>query len=400
LAKQNFVCNFEGKVFFVLFGKKQNVFPKIVFSEKQKNLACKVLRFSIEVFAAHSNTLFMKKLLTMTLLTLGVGFQAFAQDDEFNFDEFSQADDSKIKVYCTNKVTNLSPSKIVALSYDAVMGFDVQKFDAEGNELTNLSKVSFNQSFRLDANVPLISNRKMILGGTFNYWDTRYNFSETSGDVMNLLKENGIRTAALGFLLFKPLNEKHFLIFQGEAALNGMYTYNGTISPEFNHMRYSGAVLFGWKFNDNTNFGFGVVRTYRGGRLLHLPAVLWNKTFNQKWGVEMLLPARAQVRYNFSSKSLANFGFDVEGHSYRIQAQKDTDFAKNNSLAELRHSGIRFRLGWDRALSDFIWFNIQAGVRYNYRLAFDADEKQKTEIQSYKIGLPLYFRVGFSLVSP
>ena len=30
----------------------------------------------------------------------------------------------------------------------------------------------------------------------------------------------------------------------------------------------------------------------------HVPVLFWNKTFNDKWGMELLLPARGFMRYN------------------------------------------------------------------------------------------------------
>jgi hypothetical protein len=35
--------------------------------------------------------------------------------------------------------------------------------------------------------------------------------------------------------------------------------------------------------------GTGLARTYRAGQLMHLPVLFWNKTFNDKWGMELLL---------------------------------------------------------------------------------------------------------------
>jgi len=65
--------------------------------------------------------------------------------------------------------------------------------------------------------------------------------------------------------------------------------------------------------------GAGLARTYRAGRLLHVPVLFWNKTFNDKWGMELLLPARGFVRYNFSTTSMLQAGFELEGNQFLVR---------------------------------------------------------------------------------
>ena len=50
-------------------------------------------------------------------------------------------------------------------------------------------------------------------------------------------------------------------------------------------LTYSGTGIYGWKRNDNLQWGLGVSRTYRAGQLLHIPVVFYNRTFSPQWGV-------------------------------------------------------------------------------------------------------------------
>ncbi|MCC5945570.1 MAG: hypothetical protein JJT94_11600 [Bernardetiaceae bacterium] len=327
-----------------------------------------------------------------------------AQDDDFDFDSFEAADDSKIKQFCNNKVTNLSPTRLVGLSYDFIGPFNM-----ETDPVTNPDRVlethpmNFNQGARFDANFPLLSKSSIIINATASYWESRYNGSNEVGEgsFAERLTDNELRTAAAGLLIFKPLNEKHFLVFQAEAALNGNYNFS-TINPNFERLKYSATAIFGWKFNDDTNFGVGLTRTYRGGNLLHIPVMLYNKTFNQNWGTELLLPARGDMRYNFSTQSILKFGYELEGQSYLIQTPDAADGSifMNQDL-ELRKSEIRFRLNYDKSITDFIWFNVQGGVRIAYRYDLDAGAApSEPTLLRNDVGLPFYFRFGINLMSP
>ena len=348
----------------------------------------------------------MKKLLTYLLsLFFFLAFASFgyAQDDEFNMDDFAAADDTEIKNFCNNKVINLSPTKLVSVSYDFVGGFDLdsESGDALESDYSAVSPVNLNHGLRLDANFPIISKSSIIVNATVSHWESNYNFGSVaeSHGLATRLGNTPLRSTRVGAIVFKPLNEKNFMLFQFDAALNGAHDFD-QFQPNFGKLKYSAAVLYGWKFNDNTNLAFGATRTYRGGRVLHIPVMLYNKTFNEKWGLELLLPARGAVRHNFSTKSLLMFGYELEGHSYFLEGTPDNGLGFPTDDLELRKSEIRTRISWDKSLSDFIWLNLQAGLRVNYRFTLDQDAGASDAIINNNIGMPLYFRVGFSLVSP
>ncbi len=345
----------------------------------------------------------MKKYLGSTLLLVLCWTKVCMAQDEFNMDDFAAADDTEIKQFCDNKVINLSPTKLVSISYDFVGSFDMEteQGDALEGSYQATSAVNLNHGLRLDANFPIISKSAIIVNATFNHWESHYNFDAVSSEhgLAARLDAAPLRSTRAGVVIFKPLNVKNFMIFQFDAALNGSYNFD-EYQPNFSKLKYSASFLYGWKFNDNTNLAIGASRTYRGGRVLHIPVLLYNKTFNDKWGLELLLPARGAVRHNFSTKSVMMFGYELEGDSYFLEGTASNGLGFPTDDLELRKSEIRTRVSWDKSLSDFIWLNLQAGVRVNYRFALDQNAEANDALLDNTIGLPLYFRVGFSLVSP
>lgn len=317
-------------------------------------------------------------------------------------DGFEEADDTVIKKFCNNKINNLNPTTLVGLSYDIITPHDFKTSNTEDDnvEYEYSSKSKLNHGIRLDTNFPLISKSNIIFNATFSYWESRYQFDDVNPRqrLASSLSEYPLRTATLGILAFKPLDEKHFLILQLASSLNGNYNFDD-IKPDFSKMKYSASLLYGWKFSDDQNLAIGISRTYRGGRLLHVPIIMWNKTFSPKWGVELLLPARGSLRYNFSAKSTLNFGCELEGQSYLMQnATNGTDFFATNEY-ELSKSEIRPRIELNKALTSFIRLNLQVGIRATYR--FDlAQDTTSDQINVNNIGIPAYFRIGLNFVSP
>lgn len=326
-----------------------------------------------------------------------------AAQEDFNMDDFAAADDTEVKNFANNKVINLSPTKLISLSYDVVTGFDLASEAGEALEgsYNQTSPVALNHGLRLDANFPIISKSAIIINATVNHWESNYDFERVNDNHGLAARLNALpmRSTRAGFVIFKPLNEKRFVIGQFEVALNGAYDFDA-FDPDLGKLKYSASLLYGWKFDDYTNLAFGATRTYRGGRVLHIPILLFNKTFNEKWGLELLLPAQGALRHNFSTKSLLMIGYELEGHSYLLDGVDNTGLGFANHELELRKSEIRSRISWDRALSDFIWINLQAGMRVNYRFDLDENAAATEALLDNRIGLPFYFRVGFSLVSP
>jgi hypothetical protein len=350
----------------------------------------------------------MKKINVFLLFVLlaSPSFLHAQDDDDFDMSEFEESSDAK--VFCNNKVIGLSPTKLISLSFDYALENSWEtsagkKFD--GTYANNESTYSRNYGLRLETNYPIISNNKLIVNAYINYWESQYSAGASEPKIGRFFDQNPLRTTAVGALIFKPLNEKNFLLFQLEGAMNGNYNF-GSISPELDKTKLSVAALYGWKTNDYTNIAIGVTRTYKGGRLLHIPVLMWNKTFNEKWGMEMLLPARASARRNFSAKSILTLGYELEGQSYHIQEQDDASVSslfESTSTAnnwELRKSEIRARLSWRKSLSDFIWFNVQAGAVVTYRMDIDRKAADSDPWLGNETQVPFYFRVGIQMVSP
>jgi len=338
---------------------------------------------------------------------------SFEEEEEEDYDSYETS--SGTKTYCTQKVNGLSPTKLISIGYDAVGPFNINSTGTglltgllEQNSRPEIadgeSPVALNHGVRINANIPIVSRYDFILNFGFNYWESRYEMAKDF-DGMNAhplhesLYRNELRTAGINFTVFKPLNEKNFIVAQIQGDMNGNYNFT-RLQPDFAKVKISGAAIYGWKPNDNLNYGFGITRTYRGGEVLHIPVVMYNHTFNKKWGVEALVPARANLRRTIDPRTLMFFGYELEGNSYHMQ-NVGGSMSGNNDL-ELRRSEIRLRLAYEKSVYNFIWVSVQAGLRLNYKfnVSENDDVKSGEFLFENKIGNPLYFGFSINLVSP
>lgn len=346
-----------------------------------------------------------------TFLSIGLLFVAsmhsLAQEtDTTVVEDFSMYADADLadgaRRFCTSKVLDQSPNKLISLGYD-FQGIHMMNLAPFGAIPARDITVRSVQGIRFSANVPLVSKTNVLVNIGASYWESHYQIDNPSQHPLaTSLQEQGLRTTGLTVTIFKPLNEVNFLFFQASADLNGDYYL-----PDFQSVsltRYSGTVVYGWKKHDRLFYGFGVSRTYRVGEPNYIPVFLYNYTFpSRKWGVESVFPARGQVRRTFNTRTLAFFGYELEGQTYRINSWQGL-----NQIAdpELRRSELRIRFTFERSIKDFIWVSAQVGLRYNWNFNLDDGDffrgfaGEQPYIMENKLTNALYFNLSINLVSP
>lgn len=358
----------------------------------------------------------MKLLIAATALLFGGAFfhPTLAQvDDEEDYSMYDNLDftDGAAKRFCSSKIKGLSPAKLISLGYDVQGPFSITAGEY-GNFLPERRDVDFVHGARVFANIPIVSKNNIIIQGGVNFASNRFEYRAPAVAVVphplhQALQDGGLQSTGINTTVFKPLNEKSFVLFQASADINGNYGIGNFQSPS--HAQYSAAALWGKRPNDNKQWAVGMSRTFRAGEMNYIPIFLFNWTSTSgKWGTELLLPARGHVRYSFSPRSMLFAGYELEGQSYRLNNTPDVPWLSDNT--ELRRSELRFRLVYERSLYNFIWISAQAGYRVNYLFNIDdlADGRDfyrgffgdQLYAMENQLTNPVYFNISLNLVSP
>lgn len=317
-------------------------------------------------------------------------------DDDIDYSKLGEA--QGVKRYATQKVLNQTPNRIVSIGYEYHGGFDMPDVPLGGmlpaSQDLRMRRVG---GLRAQVNIPVVSTNKVIWQVGANYMFSGYRLEgSTNNNFGKRLDANGLHTAGLNTTVFKPLNEKNFLILQASADLNGAFDSFSAINSKA--MTYSGTAIYGWKTSEKNMIGTGIARTYRAGQLIYVPVLFWNRTFNERWGMELLLPARGHLRYNFSTFNIFQLGFELEGNQYWMAAP-----AEPSRQLFIQRGELKPRVQWDKRLAGFFWLSMQAGWRYNWRFdvmkEYDA-RKESLRWYEGRIGNPFYFNVSLNFVSP
>lgn len=329
-------------------------------------------------------------------------------DDEEDYSMYDDLEfaDGGAKNFCSNKILGLSPSKLISIGYDLQFGYDLQA-DTLGDALPETIPFSRTGGLRVAANVPVISRNDVIVQLGANYWESTYTAADAAVIQHPLgqgLSNNGLRTTGLNSTIFKPFNETDFIVLQGSADLNGDYSFSDIMPLQY--LKYSAAAMYGKRPSDKKQWALGVARTYRVGEMNYIPIFLFNYTDKaNKWGTEILFPARAHVRRSFSPRQMLFAGYELEGQSYRLM---QGPFADQD--LEIRRGELRFRLVYEQSVYNFIWISAQAGYRVNY--SYNVDELtdgneffrgffgDQPYVMENTLTNPLYFQISLNLVSP
>lgn len=348
---------------------------------------------------------------------------AAAEEDYSQYDNLDFAADGA-KRFCSPKIEGLSPAKLISIGYDYQFGYSIdadslkRMFPSDGKSNLHPQKTQIlrSEGIRLAANIPVISKTNLVWQLGANYWEQRYTFANPdtlTNPLLLALNENTLRTAGLNTTLFKPLNDKQFLLFQGSADYSGDYSFSDLMPLRY--LKYSAALIWGKRPHEKKQWGIGIARTYRVGELNYIPVILFNYTdVANKWGSEILFPARAHVRRTINSRNMIFAGYELEGQSYRLWnnnlSGSAADLRKED--LEIRRGEIRLRLVYEFSVKDFVWMSVQAGYRINYR--FDVDRltsgkeiyrafgfaSKEPYVMLNELGNPFYVNVSINLVSP
>jgi hypothetical protein len=302
---------------------------------------------------------------------------------------FADVDEKPIKRFCTQKVLNQTPNRFISIGYEYQGAYDFKATPFNETQRYDNAK-----GLRLGLFTPIVSKNNLIINLAANYWRTNYDGPNYlfPYPLYQSLNNNGLQSAGLSATVFKPLNEKKFLLFQVIADANWQSQSGGSLPK--NAITYSASAIYGFKPTENLMWGIGAARTYRLGRPIIIPVLLYNQTFNEHWGIESVFPAKVAVRRNINKKSMLFAGYELEGNQYALNKE-------NMSPLFLQRGEIKTKFTYERSLFGFWWLSIQSGLRINGR--FNVVDRyngaKANEIVTTTLGNAFFFNVSLNLVS-
>lgn len=278
----------------------------------------------------------------------------------------------KKKTYCNPLVSGQPSTKRLSLQLELQ---PIHKgptiFPLSQSLPVNNTNSSPAQSIRLTYNKNLVTKPKLYISFSVAYWFSSFDVTNAGDNSFaRMLDRSRFHSLSVSSNFFKPLNSKNFLLFNVSAEANGNASSVEDLSSD--NLLAGGAIIYGWKKGINRMWGVGVLRAYRLGKVIHVPALLYNRSFNTKWGVDALLPARANLRYRPSTGMLWQLGYELEGTQFALSG--------NNNFynrAFFQRGEIRPKIGMEKQFKKNWAFSWNVGLRLNGRFDVSSDYNGK-----------------------
>ncbi|WP_201979929.1 DUF6268 family outer membrane beta-barrel protein [Hymenobacter rubidus] len=312
---------------------------------------------------------------------------------------------SDSKTFANSQVVGMGPSKGLIVKYERIPGNFSVRSSGVGGVPDYRTDVTKNANMVVKAYAPLLNHPhlKLILG--LNYDRQEYQFSQPSTtdqySLYNNIENKGLSIIGAQLAVIRPVDAAHWYIFRTKTELNG--DYNSDELSVTDYLKVTSELIYGWKRSPTFAWGLGVQLGYNLGRQSIYPVIVYNRTFNPRWGVEALFPARVLVRRNLSPTSLLFAGYEVASNNYNIKLRNPFGTPNNPKVTslELRQIDLKFRLRYEHELLSFLWTGIEAGYRYNYQFnAFDRTNSTRDRIIDSQFGSTPYASLDLFIVPP
>ncbi|MCU0721465.1 MAG: hypothetical protein MUC83_17275 [Pirellula sp.] len=170
--------------------------------------------------------------------------------------------DPSAKRFCSPKIFDLSPQRFISIGWDMQMPYKAeispfgQYVDGDDAPIAESATVNYTGGVRLGANIPVLSNNKILINVGGSYVESNYSFGGDSLFNPLLTAANrGLKALQLNTTIFKPLNEKNYILAFLQGDYSGDYSFSNMQSLSFTKLTWVG--VYGWKFNDRFQFGIG-----------------------------------------------------------------------------------------------------------------------------------------------
>ena len=333
------------------------------------------------------------KPLTLVILLFTLSTCLFAQDRPVFLPEDIESSNLEIRCLCKPGVPNKSRGRGLDISFLQSIKSTVK--EEEGFPLRVPSSELRLRQFSIKLRAPVINKEGLKLLFGVIYRPENYDFDRIGVDYQSIFKNMDDRTLkSTGFssILSKSWNERLYSHFRLRILFNG--DYSGFINTDSRYAIYNFSGLLGVKKQDHYEWGVGINFTHSFRNTIALPFFLYNHTFNDKWGIEFVLPAIIVGRFNVSENSVMFLGLRYNSRSYSIEVDETAP-----QIFNLNHSEARAAFTLEQRVHPWIWLDLTAGVQYNFSTDFDAKDNPAASFQ-VEPGTSPYFKFGVFLSPP
>ncbi len=290
---------------------------------------------------------------------------------------------------CSPGVINKSPGKGLLVEYKLTSGGNFTPDEVAAG--ISPSKVSNLSRLRLRLKVPVIikPKTKFLIG--LDHFQEQYNLNfiqPAFENQLSLIDGTTLKASRVTLYLLQSVSETNYVGIHARMAYSGNYSGIFDSDQFFRQIRIS--AIWGVKKREDLEWGIGLNYSDNFNRRIVLPFFLYNRTYNEHWGLEAAFPVSILMRYNFNPRSLILFGPEFSSATYALRSPDNIP----EEDYYFRHMELQFGAKFERELTPWVWASVHSGLQINfdsrYENALDVNELFEPDLITgvfLKIGL-------------
>ena len=317
----------------------------------------------------------MKKNKTTSILILLLSvchFQLLAQADTTNVTNNG---------YCIPALKGIPIGKGASFEYQRMPNISVATKDHTGDYEDSKNTIKSNSHIEAKLKIPIVNKSYLTIltGVKYTFEEFHFeNLNENSNPFYRSFEDRALKSIGANLTIIKPTKSKKFWVLRASANVNGDYDNNssGNLSD---YLKYSISPALGWKVNEHFSYALGMSYNYRFGSPLILPVIAINKNFNDKWGIEAILPLIIKSRYIHNTGLNWLNTIEIEGASYKLNNIDESGLLHYNNI-HLHRSALQFTTRIEKRIAGWLWVASEAGFQKNLTSNITNSNRAKKEI--------------------
>ena len=309
-----------------------------------------------------------------------------------------ESEDLDVSKLCRPGIINKSRSRGLELSYKFLKGGPLEIGEGElPEQYEDYNRLKAVEAMTFKIKIPVILKKKLKVLLGYSYQPETFSFNRIGpiySDVLTRVDDVTFKSNGFALYATRPINEKYYAGIRLKTSFNGDYEKLGKIAHRY--QTYSVSGLMGVKESDDLEWGLGILFSHNFRNTSLLPFLMYNRNFNDRWGLETMFPAVINGRYNINSKSILIFGTEFNSRSYAFDIGADSNAPAH---FHMRHAELQTLLRLERQLIPWLWLNVEGGYQFNFNTEFD---DKTTGLNTFKVDPVnnLFFKVGVFLSPP
>ncbi|MEM9723460.1 MAG: DUF6268 family outer membrane beta-barrel protein [Bacteroidota bacterium] len=294
--------------------------------------------------------------------------------------------------FCKPGVSGMLPGKGLEIFHEVVPGYNLSSPIGEDQNVTHTDRVQYSYQWGVKLKIPVVLRDDFTLLLDTKYAQQKYNFASDRSintELHQTLTEETLQTLRLGMIGLKPLNADSYLVGQISVGWNSNEYEDFPLSVANSVINLT--LLYGKKIHRNLEWGVGIAQTLQFGTYRAYPVFMLNQTFNNKWGLEMVLPKEAFIRRNFNEKTALKIGVELDGSNYNLQVDETT-----RQYLQLRQGFLRAKAQLEWQLAPMVWTSFETGyifpVSFRHTYPEVSPSFRSTQENSWYTGISISLR--------